>query len=494
MDADEELAGTVRLITEDEDIKLIPEPTNSPNDPLNWSPMRKYWHSALVLYIVAFTAATSNDAGAGGEAMVDYLGISYAVQNTAAGVLFIGIGYWTLLGSPLTTLYGRRIMYLVCLIWSFIGAIWYANIKTRQDAIWNQLFVGASESCGEAVAQLSLSELFYQHQRGTVLGLYILATSIGTFLGPLVAGYISADSWRWIGWTTVIITGITFIVFYFGLEETTFDRTVLIGTEGPQSSPVVSAKATDPDHSKLPVELQAKPKTDDEKPSPEAALEAHEVRKSYWERIRLITPASNLEGTGFKQYIQRLWSTIKLFYFPAVVFAGLQWGAQDAWLSFYLTVEEDTWYDAPWYYTDAEVAIMNIPTLLGAIIGCVYGGWFSDRFVRWIAKRYRNGISEAEDRLWLLLPSALVNPAGLMLFGITSAKGYNWPAPYVGLGFIGFGWGCAGDLGMAYLMDAYPDMVLEGMVGVAVINNSLACVFTFCTSKSTWTSSSQVPY
>lgn len=39
---------------------------------------------------------------------------------------------------------------------------------------------------------------------------------------------------------------------------------------------------------------------------------------------------------------------------------------------------------------------------------------------------------------------------------------------------------------MAYLMDAYPDMVLEGMVGVAVVNNSLACIFTFVASMSLW--------
>ena len=70
-----------------------------------------------------------------------------------------------------------------------------------------------------------------------------------------------------------------------------------------------------------------------------------------------------------------------------------------------------------------------------------------------------------------------------MLFGIGSGKGWSWPAPYVGLGMIGFGWGCAGDLSMAYLMDCYPDMVLEGMVGVAVINNSMAAIFTFTASN-----------
>jgi MFS family permease len=147
-------------------------------------------------------------------------------------------------------------------------------------------------------------------------------------------------------------------------------------------------------------------------------------------------------------------------------------------------VEEDNYYGPPWNYSNAAVAIMNVPTLIGAAIGCVYGGWFSDVFVRWMAKRPgRNGISEAEDRLWLMFASALINPAGLMLFGISSSKGAAWPAPHVGLGMIGFGFGCAGDLSMAYLMDAYPDMVLEGMVGVAVINNSLACIFTFTTSK-----------
>ncbi|KAF2767925.1 MFS general substrate transporter [Teratosphaeria nubilosa] len=479
----EELAGTTRLITEGEGIALVPEPTDSPNDPLNWSPLRKYWHASLVLFITALTAATSNDAGSAGDAMDEYLDISYGVQNTAAGVLFLAIGYWCLLGSPLTTLYGSKIMYLVCLLSSLGGSIWFARVETKQDAIWCQLFVGASESCAEALVQLSLSALFFQHQRGTVLGIYILATSIGTFLGPLIAGYIAATNWRWVGWSAAIVTAVTLIVFLFGLEETQFDRTAIIGRQGRRAVLQSSGeKSVDPEASKLPLELQAAPKVNGHDPIEQGSASGEqELPKSYWRSIQPITPAPNLVGTGLKQYGRRLVQTVKLFYFPAIVFSGLQWGLQDAWLSFYLTVEEDNWYNAPWYYTDAAVSIMNVPTLIGATIGCIYGGWFSDIFVRWMAKR-RGGVSEAEDRLWLLLPSAIINPIGLILFGVGSGKGWRWPVPYVGLGFIGFGWGCAGDLSMAYLMDAYPDIVLEGMVGVAVINNSLAAVFTFVCS------------
>ncbi|KAF2863349.1 MFS general substrate transporter [Piedraia hortae CBS 480.64] len=448
------LTGTIRLLTADEEIKLVPEPSSTPNDPLNWSAARKCWHTSLVLFITAFTAATSNDAGAGGQGMLTQLGISYGVEDTAAGVLFLGIGIWALLSSPLATLYGRRIVYMICLLFSLIGSLWFARTETVSDLIINQFFVGASSACGEAVAQLSLSDLFFQHRRGAALGLYVLAISIGTFLGPLIAGYIAADAWRWIGWTAVIITAVTIVVFYFGLEETAFDRKL-------QDTQTASFLETD------------------EKIGDPATPLAEDRPRPYRNRIRLITPAPNLAGMGFIQYQRRFWATLKMLCFPAVLFSGLQWGAQDAWLSVYLNVEEDGWIEPPWNYGDQAVAIMNVPTLIGAVIGCIYGGWFSDIFVKWIAKRFRGGISEAEDRLWLLLTSAVLNPLGLILLGIGTGHSWSWPVPYVALGFIGFGWGCTGDLGMAYLMDAYPEMILEGMVGVAVINNGLASIFSF---------------
>ncbi|KAI5464440.1 membrane transporter [Mariannaea sp. PMI_226] len=471
----EHLAGTERIIkSEGHEATLIPQPTASPNDPLNWSPWRKYWHAFLVLFIVGLTAATSNDAGSASDAMLD-MGISENIENIGAGVLFAGIGYTTFLLSPLPALYGRRSTYLICLLSSIIGSVWFAKSRHATDAIWSQLFVGASESCAEAAAQLSLSELFYSHQRGMVLGLYILATSIGTFLGPLFAGLIADDDrigWSWIGWFAVIISVVTLIVFLFAFEETTFNRRAVL--EGVR---VMSSNA-ETDNKK-----EDWSRNESEPQAVEAASNMVDKPKTYWQRIALVTPSPLLKGIGFKQYFQMLFQTLRVFSFPAVLYAGLQWGAQDAWLTFYLTVQEDNYYDDPWDYGDTAVALMNIPTLIGALIGCVYGGWFSDRFVEWKARK-RGGISEAEDRLLLMYPAAIINPAGLMLFGIGSGKGWLFPklwAAYVGLGFIGFGWGCAGDIALSYLADCYPDMILEGMVGVAVINNSIALIFTFCT-------------
>ncbi|KAK6383554.1 Major facilitator superfamily transporter [Exophiala oligosperma] len=452
------------------DIVLVPQPTDSPNDPLHWSLPRKIWHSVLVCFVTALTAATSNDAGAAQNNENLELGISYASFNTGAGILFAAIGYWCLLSSPLVYLYGRRILYLICMLFGLIGGIWFARGQTTSDAVWNQLFVGASES----------------HQRGSVLGVYVLATSVGTYLGPLIASYIADGNlgWRWIGYFGAIFSGATFIVFLFGLEETAFQRPKYL-INGGERYLIDGVNRTASDNSG---ENQAEPSKEknaassDQTPSSlEHSNGADDRPKSYWERHRIITPAPNLKGTGFKQYFQRLWHILGVFGFPAVWYSGLQWGAQDAWLTFYLTVSEDEWFKPPWNYSDAADGNMNIPCLIGAVIGCFYGGWASDKFVMWMAKR-NGGIMEAEQRLWLLFPTACIFPVGLWLFGIGTAHGWAWPAPYVGLGFIGFGWGCAGDLSMAYLMDAYPEMVLEGMVGVATINNSIALIFTFTAS------------
>lgn len=446
------------------DIILVPQPTQSPNDPLNWSLPRKIWHSVLVCYIVALTAATSNVAGAASVGVNEEFGISYDVFNTGAGVLFIAIGYWTLLSSPMVHLYGRRIPYLIGTIWGLIGNIWFSRLHTTGDTIWSQLFVGASESVAEAVVQLSLLDIWFEHQNGTSLGFYTLATSVGTYIGPLIGGHVAESSlgWRWIGYMGALFSGVTLILFYFGFEETTFQRTRYVNQQPNDRSP-----------------------SDADEPSADIERNRTSISytrpKTYWERIAVITPAHNLRGWGFQQYAHRLWHTMRIFSFPAVWFAGLQWGVQNVALSFYLTVEEDHWVEEPWNYSDAAVANMNIPTLIGSIIGCFYGGYCSDKFLIWMSRR-NNGIMEAEFRLYLMALCIVVFPAGMLLFGIGSDKGWDWPVPYVGLGFIGFGYGCAGDLSITYLADSYPDMVLEGMVGVAVINNSLAMIFTFVAS------------
>lgn len=490
-------------------IILLPQPSDSPNDPLNWSRPRKMWHFLVVSFITGLTAAIANDAGATQDSLNEAYGISYDAMNTGAGVLFIFIGWSCMFFAPASSLYGRRITYILCLLCGTLGSVWFALSKRTSDTIWSQAFVGISEACAEAQVQQSLVDIFFQHQLGSVLTVYIMATSIGTFLGPLVAHLIAETlGFRWVGWWGAIICGATLIVVLFSCEETVFDRSKYTpiydsgeakdsnceGNDSGEEAVLAGEKngtvSTDP---------EKKDATDGEKTlgtndkvfekstradfEAAAAIEKNEKLTPYLQRIAVITPSSFIEGLGFRQYVKRFVIYFKVFTLPAVWLSGILWGLQDAYMSFFLTTQDTFFSDAPWNYSETGVAIMNVATLVGAVIGCVMSGVFSDKHVLWLAKR-NDGVYEPETRLWLLFITMIISPIGLFMFGVGAAKGGEWPAwvVYGGLAFIGFGWGSVGDTAMSYLMDAYPEIVIQGMVGVSIINNTLACIFTFVCS------------
>lgn len=473
---------------------LVPQPSDSPNDPLNWSLPRKMWHFFLLSFITGLTAAVSNDAGAAQDSLNQIYGISYDSMNTGAGVLFIFIGWSCIFFAPASSLYGRRITYLICLLAGCLGSVWFALSKQTADTIWSQMFVGMSEACAEAQVQQSLSDIFFQHQLGSVLTVYILATSVGSFLAPLIAHLISqSQTFRWVGWWGAIICGITLIVLLFGCEETVFDRSKYFPVysssrsidcqteknekhENDEKDEKVDDKS-DADAQNMPSHIDKEVFTSVEHES----QAAKEPLTPYRKRIALITPSPYLIGYGFKQYVRRFIVYFRVFTFPAVWLSGLLWGLQDAYMTFFLTTQDTFFYDDPWNYTETGVAVMNVATLIGAVIGCYMSGVLSDKHVLWMAKR-NNGVLEPEFRLWLLFITLLISPAGLIMFGVGADKVWPREAIYVGLGFIGFGWGSIGDTAMSYLMDAYPEIVIQGMVGVSIINNTLACIFTFVCS------------
>lgn len=490
-------------LKKDKDILLVPQPSDSPNDPLNWSPHRKHLHFVLMAFITAFTAATSNDAGAAQDSLNEYYGISYDAMNTGAGVLFLGIGYGTLFLAPLSYLYGRKMTYIICITSGLIGSIWFGYSKKTQDTIWSQLFVGISESCAEAAVQLSLTDIFFQHQLGSVLTVYMLSTSVGTYLAPLIAGFIAdRTSYKWVGWSGAIISGALLLVIIFGCEETYFDRSKYM-------TPLTSKKSIDGVYGESTLYSRGeidKFESFDKKegsvtgegvdvnveksdsyeeltrstPMEELIDGSKEPMRPYHKRIALVTKATNLKGYGVKQYFKYILMNLKMFCFPGVILSGLFWGFQNVFLSFYLTTEDTFFYDPPYNYSNAGVALMNIPCLIGAVVGCIYAGNVSDYVVLWMARR-NNGIVEAEYRLYFSFVTGVLGSAGLLMFGIGSARVLNKWVIYVGLGFIGFAFGSAGDIALAYVMES-SELVLESMVCVAVINNSISCIFTFVCS------------
>lgn len=489
------------LKTTKDGIVLHPQPSDSPNDPLNWSWKSKAYQAFLIMFVTAFTGATSNSAGSAQDSLNEIYDISYEAMNSGAGILFLAIGGSTLVLAPVSFLYGRKSTYVICILLGMLGAIWFGYSKRTSDTLWSQLFVGASEGCAEACAQLTLSDMYFSHQLGWAITYYIMAISIGTYLGPLFGGLIAGQNFRWVGWTSAIISGALLVVLVFTQYETYFDRSKYVNADlgdivdaGYEGLDTIIMR--EQNEVEVEVEVEVEDQDSNEKNAAVRVLSnsgqsfssligdngINEKKKSFWKNIALFTPASNLKGWGVKQYFDLLFNMCRVFWFPPVVLSGILWGLQDAFLTFYLTTEDDQYYDAPFNYSNTAVSLMNVPCLIGAMIGCMYAGILSDWAVIWIAKK-RGGIHEPEDYLYFLILVFICCPVGMMVFAAGTDQLWSWKITYtLGLGFIGVGWGASGDIAMSYLASAYPDMVMEGMVGVSVINNLIGCIFTFACS------------
>lgn len=456
---------------------LQPQPTNSRNDPLNWSKRRKAVHSIILLLVTAFNAAIANDASAPTDSINELTHISYTTLNNSAGVLFISIAISTWLYCPFDYMLGRKSVILFGVIFAFFSSIWYANINNSGDSYGSQVLTGFAFGSVDAHVQLCFASIFFRHQLGAIITIYNLAYSLGTYLGPLCANYISfARTFRWVGWSGAIAAGAIIIIVLFLFEENTFDYDRyshriddLTLNLGFLQNGVMSNEQSD-----------------------DALLQGYfDKPYTYLQRYMPFQlskdPARRTPVELLKRYLRLLFVPARCMLFPPVVYSGIICGLQNAILTFYLTTEDTMLYDAPFNYSEKQVALMNIPCIIGSVIGCLYAGSMTDYFILWMARK-NGGIVESEFRLYFAFLSGTIGAVGLLMFGFGVARNLDWRVFYVGLGFISYMFSSSNNLAMLYVMDTYRELTLEVLVAVAFINNIIGCVFTFACSP--WLDSS----
>lgn len=164
---------------------------------------------------------------------------------------------------------------------------------------------------------------------------------------------------------------------------------------------------------------------------------------------------------------------------PAIVWGGFVYGVQVMWLSLIATTQSEFFAAPPYNFGAAAVGDTNFSSLIGCFIGMFWGGPLSDKFVAWKARK-NNGILEPEFRLWFLILPAIINSAGLLMYGLGMNAGVHWICPAgFGMGCLGFGMGSGGAIVLTYALDSYPQLQSESMVLMLFLRNMIGMGFTF---------------
>ncbi|RSL43358.1 hypothetical protein CEP54_015109 [Fusarium duplospermum] len=220
---------------------------------------------------------------------------------------------------------------------------------------------------------VTVNDQLFVHRRGFGLSMYVLAATLGSFIGPLATGFIvDGVGWRWVFWTFAITMAIVTGLAFF-LEETGYNRDD--GTSGDSGPPL------------------------------------HEPR-TYAKRLKLVSDLKLPQSLG-----ATIIQPIQLLVRPIIPWSACLYGFGIAWLSI-MEFTSNTVFQSPLYgynFSFTAVGLTSLSPLVGSMILFYVGGAGTDRFMFWQARR-NGGIMEPESRIYAALVPGPIMSAGLVLY------------------------------------------------------------------------------
>lgn len=470
--------GNVRLRDrETDEIILIPTPSKDPNDPLNWSQAYKFYIASIIclaMMMCNFLAAgptiaiisTTQDFFEGASPATDvghYIDsiskVSYFFTTTS---LMQGLGnfFWV----PIANKYGRRPTYIMSYVIYLACGIWLCYERSYHGFLAGRIIMGFGAGAAETIAPITISDIFFLHERGAVMAFYTAFLSAGVTGGMLVSGLITINhTWRTIYQVASALIGFVLLLAIFTFPETAYIRSQQETSESLASGTEISEKSLASTH-------------DTERLEP-----AIPAKQSYLESLKIFHQTLTTENL-----LKLIARPIGLICLPPVLWAAL---VQAVTIGFLVAVTSnvDVAFNETYGFKSWQVGLCFISGIIGALLGIPAGGQLGDKVADWFTKR-NGGVRDPEMRLPAMLPSLITTPLALVLYGVGIEHKLHWMVPTVGLGLLNFSITQATNICLVYLIDAYRPVAGEITLAVMGFKALFGFLLSFYTNP--WVSKS----
>ncbi|KAK5122143.1 hypothetical protein LTR85_004389 [Meristemomyces frigidus] len=361
-----DLEHTEKLKLDRHGFPLVPQPSDHPDDPLNWPKWQRVYIAVLVS-IIAFTAQL-------GSSLINpafvqmskdlQVTVEQASYCTTVFILFSGV--FSMFLVPYANVYGRRIVYVIFIVIAAASQFRSAGAPSYGGVIAGRVFNGIAGSVPLGLGPATICNLFTQGERGFYMGIYTFSVTNGPHVAPIAGGYIAQRlGWRWCFWIPGIIQAALWVLLISTLPETLFSRK---------------------DHSML------------EKQSYAQKLLFHGKVLD-----RKVRPRDFVGSLRMAQYAAVLLPS--LWYMTANTYGSALFAVTGSHLA--ATVYH--------FNTEQTGLFMGVPLTVGCIIGEASAGWVRDVLINAYAKRH-GGYRKPEARLYLL-PLTTLLAVGTATFG-----------------------------------------------------------------------------
>ncbi|OAX82072.1 hypothetical protein ACJ72_03585 [Emergomyces africanus] len=409
LDTSHAQAGDLKT-TKDGRTILIPQPSTSPLDPLNWSWGRKH----LILIIISMTAFLPDYGSATGA--VTLLPQSAIWNMTPDEVNHSQVGNVFMLGAggvfvvAFAAYFGRYPVFFWFTVIATATAVWCTAARSFESFMAARILNGFFSTVAQGGGLMFIKDLFFFHEHARKINIWSSFIIVSPYLGPLFTAFIiNTQIWQWAFGVYSIMTALCLALIVFFIDETYYDR-------------------------KIPKSQQP-------------------ARGAKWRRMVGIEQwQSRHLRNSFKDACMR---PLIIICKPPVFISMVYYLLTFAWvvginttLSIFL---------GPLYnFGPKQIGFFYFTPVTAAILGEISGHWLHDIIARVAAQR-NNGRLEPEARYvaaWIATPFMF---AGLILLGFALEKEYHYMLASLGWGLYVFGIMITTVAVNAYVLDSYPE-------------------------------------
>ncbi|GAB7349675.1 hypothetical protein MBLNU459_g0347t1 [Dothideomycetes sp. NU459] len=475
---------------------LIPQPSDDPNDPLNWPLWRRDLILAILCMLSVIASTLSPLLAANTLTLTLYYRRTFTDIALLTGYHLLGVGLAGFLFVPSARVWGKRHLYLLGTVIIMISSIWGgASGHNYTSLLWARIFQGVGLAPFEALVNASVGDLYFVHERGKRMALSNLALFGGAFFTPVIVGKMTNTlGWQWTFYMLAIFSGAMLPLVIFFVPETSFVRADYLNSDISRIDNAAAGfelkETSIPDspeeHSQsVSVDGLAYHENFSSLEKPPASTSAQALtnqsedispqRDSYAKTLRPFNGRKTSES-----YWKLLLRPFPLFLHPAILWACLIQGTLIGWTVLIGIVLAAIMLGPPLFFNEVQTGYMYTGAFVGALLGFIIAGTLSDFSAKWLTKR-NGGIYEPEFRMILVIPQLIFGCAGLYGFGITANNtpkyGWFWPDFFFSLEVMGMVLGAVASA--LYIVDAHRDLAVEAFTCLLVFKNMFSFGLTF---------------
>ncbi|KAF2159207.1 hypothetical protein M409DRAFT_71202 [Zasmidium cellare ATCC 36951] len=463
-----------------EEVILEPQPSNDPNDPLNW-PLGKKVAMVMIVYLGAVVhSGTTAPLLISGNVQISkdlHIPLSKMVQ-LSLGYFILAAGAICPFIAAFARKYGKRPVYVLSSIVATVGCIVGATASGYNSLLAARILQGIGQAACETLTFNTIGDVLFVHQRGLPVALGVLCINVTINIVGIISGAITTRlGWRYCFWILLPFAIIQMLLAFFFVAETSYRRNSVDRLNAGHRSKLHStndASSVDANY-----EFEEQISRDDtlkdnasklENVVSHQASENQPTRKSWIQELRLYNgPFAD----------DPMW---KIFLaFPAVLlnlgvsFAVFSCGLCLTWFGGTVTIASILFPAPPYNYTTIQVGYASVAPAIGSLLASIFMGLTLDHLVSKLT-RHNRGVYEPEFQLPLTFAGGACVIAGMVSTGYTFGKGSSVYIVSVCWAIASFGFACCNVTYFNYALSAYSDYTVEIIVMSVMFRNFLGYV------------------